>query len=123
MSLDKRELTDEGKRMFENLESYDDKLFEERPKTRRKRVAVKEEEVAIPLEVSEEMKQLMILKANLEKLVENSIKVIQDCDKLMSAYKTKEEYLASEHKTAKYCHQNFADRLKKVLAGEDPFKK
>lgn len=124
MPIDKRELTDEGRRMFENLEAYDDELFEKRP-TRRRKAGTKTQapEEMIPIVLSEEMKQLMTIKANLVKLMDNSRRVIQDCDKIMSSYKTKEEYLASEAKIAKYCHQNFLERMERVLNGQDPLNK
>ena len=82
MPIDKRELTDEGRRMLENLEAYDDELFEKRP-TRRRKAETKTQapEEVIPIVLSEEMKQLMTIKANLVKLMDNSRRVIQDLHK------------------------------------------
>lgn len=107
------ELTPEGRAMWENLSRYDvivegKSLLPTPPKPKKVKVD------PVMLENAFLRHELMMLKANSERVVE-------DCDKIMVAYSTREQYLASEPKVAKFCHQNLIKRIENILEFKPAF--
>lgn len=102
-----RELTDEGKKIWENLSSY--MVLEAGgsvlPKQARPR--------KIKLSISELENEFF--KLEIKRLIRNSKMVIEDCEAILERCSTMHEYIANDAKVAKTVHTNLIERLKRVL--------
>lgn len=104
-----RQLTDEGSRMWSNLTAYVE--------------ADKNKEDLQPkkLEIDPYKIEHDYLRLEIRKMIENSKMVIQDCNNIIIACLTKEEYYASEARIAKTIHTNLIGRLQRILDGQGNF--
>lgn len=103
------ELSDEGLQMFKNLVAYEESTKEVKSTTKTK-----------PVKLNYEQLRLFALEQHLKDLKKNSQMVIEDCKKLMANYQTKEQYMASEPKIAKYVHERLIERIDRILEGKHP---
>ena len=99
-------LTDEGRRMWENILEY-----EKIAKTGSYSKIPKGKEIKLnPFEI-----QLVFLRDEIRRMIINSERVIADCDEILIAIEDRAEYLSSDAKVARMIHSNLVERFKKVL--------
>jgi len=110
----RRRLTQEGERMFDNLQDYERKLAGE--------------DIIPPvkppidiLKLMQDQKELLFLRKQLKKMIQNSNMVTKDCRDQIDAYTKIEQYFASEAKVALTCHTNLIERLNRILDGKEAF--
>src|SRR5688572_18605159 len=61
--------------------------------------------------------ELYFVRTQLRKLIENSKRVVRDCENIILSIKTQEEYLTCDAKIAQYIHSNLIIRLQNILNG------
>ena len=72
--------------------------------------------------IVQESEQVQRMRLELKKLQQNSHIVVQDCSKLQLEYVKKEQYFkANECRVVAFCHQNFIDRIQRILDGQNAF--
>lgn len=105
------ELTEEGRQMWLNISNHE-KIAngESLLQYRKKKIKLNMFEV-----------ELMFIRTELRRMIENSKKVISDCENIIKLCKTKEDYLSSEAKTAKLLHERLILRLQKILDSKNAF--
>lgn len=112
IELDRGELTEEGKKMWKDIENLEKLISGESllPVNKPKRIRINQFEIG-----------LTFVRLEIKRMIENSKRVIVDCDKIIKTYKTQREYLASDAKVAKSIHQNLIDRLQRILEYKPAF--
>ena len=101
-----RELTDEGKKIWENMSSY--QVLSEGgtllPIKRVKKIRINLHEI-----------ENEFFRLELKRLIRNSQMVIEDCDGILKKCRTMHEYIANDAKVAKTIHTNMIERFTKLL--------
>lgn len=107
-----RDLTDEGKILWDNLSSYETILSggSVLPKVRQKRIRIDYQQIEIDF-----------LRLEIKRLIKNSEMVVEDCDRMIALVKDKNEYLACDAKVAKMIHLNNIKRLERILNNQPAF--
>jgi len=62
------------------------------------------------------------IRSQLRVMINNSKKVVADCDIILENIKEMEDYLKSDAKVARYIHGNIVIRLERILNGQIVFK-
>ena len=112
ITLDAKELTDEGKKIWEQISAYETLMSGKslNPTEKKRRVKLNVYEV-----------ELYAIRLEIKRMIKNSMMVVSDCKRIIETYKTKEEYMTSDAKVAMVIHLNLIGRLQKVLDGESAF--
>lgn len=108
-----RELTDEGKKMWDNLIAIEAQtagtpIIPAIPKPKKERPN--------PYKI-----ELDFIRLEIKKMIYNSTLVVEDCNFILEKFKTKEEYYLSDAKVAKTLHLRLIERYKNLLDGIPAF--
>lgn len=100
------ELTEEGKKMWQNLMDYATLVTGNSidPPKKPKKLKINIHEI-----------ENSFYRLELRRLIHNSELVIKDCDKILDKCRTMEDYIKNDAKVAKTIHTNLIMRLKRVL--------
>lgn len=113
-----RDLTPEGKKLWENIGRV--------RKLRQGKSLVVEAtppppKTPKPIVLTQAEIEARFLREQVEAMLENSIMVVEDCECIIAAVKTKDEYLLCDAKVAKTIHERNIERLTRILEGLPAF--
>jgi len=100
------ELTEEGKKMWQNIMDYGTIINGNPLETPRKPRKVK---------ISVEKIENDFYRLEIRRMIHNSKLVIQDCDRILQKCENIQDYISSDAKVAKTIHSNLINRLEKIL--------
>lgn len=116
----REELSPEGKRLWDEMMgvALEDKEFTKTVNDIAARKKSKEDKQVQVIE-SEEIQRMRL---ELRKLQQNSRIVVKECEELQQTFTKKEQYFkANECRVAVMCHNNFIERIDRILKGTTAF--